>query len=340
MRKLFQTMKKNVEQGKSLVLVTVIDQAGSTPRGRGAHMLVDENGRIYGTIGGGAEENYAIEAAKQVLLVKRCRVEKLKLYPNEEMDLGMICGGEMTLHFQYLPGGNDMICEMAKKAEAYYANGKSCWLALPVSYEVHEEDAFALFSLYGEDFMLGRLLPQAIKEKQPSRPQLVELEGERFFLERIRQPGTVYIFGGGHVAQALVPILASVEFRCVIVEDRPEYCKPELFKGVADTCLIPITELDGKLHIEPADYICIMTREHQNDMICEAFALRTPARYIGVVGSRRKIATVNEKLKKLGFTDQDFQRVITPIGLPIQSETPAEIAISIAAQLILVRAQS
>ena len=85
--------------------------------------------------------------------------------------------------------------------------------------------------------------------------------------------------------------------------------------------------------------ICIMTRGHKDDMVCEAFALRTPAHYIGVIGSKKKTASVNAQLKEQGFTDEDLKRVTTPIGLAIGAKTPAEIAVSITAQLIQVRAQ-
>ena len=147
------------------------------------------------------------------------------------------------------------------------------------------------------------------------------------------------MFGGGHVAQALVPVLAALEFRCVVVEDREEFCRPALFPAAEQTLLVPVDRLEQALDIGPEDYLCIMTRGHKNDTDCEAFALRTPACYIGVMGSRRKIETVSAVLRSQGFTEADLARIHTPIGLPIRAETPAEIAVSIAAELILTRAE-
>ena len=134
-------------------------------------------------------------------------------------------------------------------------------------------------------------------------------------------------------------MLTSVDFRCVILEDRPEFCDPKLFPGAEEVRLIQQEDWCN-LAVDSSDYICIMTRGHKNDTDCQAFALTTPARYIGVIGSRSKIAAVNAKLRERGFTAEDLQRITTPIGLPILAETPAEIAISIAAQLIQVRVKT
>lgn len=163
-------------------------------------------------------------------------------------------------------------------------------------------------------------------------------------MEEIDEPsdaGRVIIFGGGHVSQQLVPLLARCDFDCVVVEDRPEFTKPELFGNRAsDIRLIDMDSVVGPvLGITEDDYICIMTRGHMNDYLVLSRMLKTPACYIGVIGSRHKIASVNAKLKEDGYTDDDIQRITSPIGIDIQSETPAEIAVSIAAQLIEVRAK-
>jgi len=156
---------------------------------------------------------------------------------------------------------------------------------------------------------------------------------------RLLPPGRVYIFGGGHVAQALVPALAAVEFRCVVLEDREDFCRPELFPGVEETRLIQNDDPAAYQNITADDYVAVMTRGHKDDLTVQAQALKTPARYIGVIGSRRKTAAVFAKLREMGYTDADLARITTPIGLDIKAETPAEIAVSIAAQLIMLRAK-
>lgn len=154
-------------------------------------------------------------------------------------------------------------------------------------------------------------------------------------LEASVRPGHVYIFGGGHVAQQLVPILTRCDFSCVVVEDRSDFADPALFEYKAKTVVLPMEELEQFAKtITARDFVCVMTRGHQNDYEVQRAILKTPARYIGVIGSRTKIAGVRERLKGDGFTEEDLARIIAPIGIPIGSQTPAEIAVSVAAQLI------
>ncbi len=272
MRQLFQQLEQTLKEHKNAVLVTVTASSGSVPRGAGAMMLVTDQGRVAGTIGGGAVEHRAEQTALEVLQSGGSREETFLLHPNEVQDLGMICGGDVRVHFRYLSGSDPADLEWAQQERS-------------------------------------RLLPS----------------------ER------VFIFGGGHVAQALVPTLAAVEFRCVVMEDRADFCRPELFPGVEETRQIQNDDPAAYEEISEQDYVCIMTRGHKDDLTVQAQVLQTPARYIGVIGSRRKTAAVFARLREMGYTDGDLARITTPIGLDIKAETPAEIAVSIAAQLIMVR---
>lgn len=161
----------------------------------------------------------------------------------------------------------------------------------------------------------------------------VEREQARLF-----PAGRVYIFGGGHVSQALVPALTAVEFRCVVLEDRAEFCRSELFPGVEEVLLIDNSRVADFVELTKEDWVVIMTRGHKDDLLIQSQVMKAPVRYIGVIGSRQKTAAVTAKLRDMGFPNADFQKVWAPIGLPIRSETPAEIAVSITAQLILERA--
>lgn len=272
---LFQQMHQLLAQGENLVLVSVEASSGSTPRGEGAMMLVSGQGRVAGTIGGGAVEYRSEQIAQEALRAGQSRMESFRLRPNEVQDLGMICGGDVDVSFRYLAGGDESAIAWARQEE-----------------------------------------------------------------ERLLPAGRVYIFGGGHVAQALVPTLAAVDFRCVVLEDREAFCRSELFPGVEETRLIQNDDPAAYAGITADDYIAVMTRGHKDDLTVQAHALKTPARYIGVIGSRRKTAAVFARLREMGYTDADLARITTPIGLDIKAETPAEIAVSIAAQLIMIRAET
>jgi xanthine dehydrogenase accessory factor len=112
-----------------------------------------------------------------------------------------------------------------------------------------------------------------------------------------------------------------------------------LFEGVEATHLIDFSHIKDYVTIGEEDYVCIMTRGHANDCLVQKQVMKTPACYIGVIGSAGKMAGVFAKLKEEGFTEEDFKRITTPIGLDILAETPQEIAVSVTAQLIMKRAQ-
>lgn len=166
-----------------------------------------------------------------------------------------------------------------------------------------------------------------------------ELEHE--YEEQRRKDGRVFVFGGGHVSQQLVPTLARCDFRCIVIEDRPEFTRPELFENKAEE--IRLIDMDNVVdlvpEITPDDFVCVMTRGHKDDYLVQAQMLKSKACYIGVIGSRHKVAGVNARLREDGFTENDLARITTPIGLNIAAETPAEIAVSVAAQMIEVRAR-
>lgn len=334
MRKLFELLGNTLKNGEDAVLVGIVASSGSTPRGAGAYMLVTRAGRIYGTIGGGAVEYRSEQLAAQVLAEKRSRLEFFRLTKNEVLDLGMICGGDVHVYFHYLSADDSALPALTVRVEQLFARGEHSWLISDIT-----PDAPAALSVYGADSGLtGGAVPDAVLRQLGSHDCAVAVDGRTFYCETLVRSGRVYIFGGGHVAQALVPVLSGVGFRCVVLEDREEFCRPELFTGVEETRLIDNERVLEQVEIGESDYVAVMTRGHSCDLTVQAQVLRTPARYIGVIGSRKKTDKVFALLREQGFTDADLARITTPIGLEIGAETPAEIAISIAAQLIAVRA--
>lgn len=334
MRKLFQALGGVLRQGGDAVLVSIVASSGSTPRGAGAHMLVSEDGRICGTIGGGAVEHYSERLAENVRKTRASRLVHFRLTKDEVLDLGMICGGNVDVYFHYISAGSPSMLALTNRVEELFVRGEESWLIAGVT-----PDTVCDLCVYSkEGGLFGAEVPAAVIEKLGSRSGLITVGTQDYYCETLVRAGKVYIFGGGHVAQALVPVLAAVGFRCIVLEDREKFCVPELFPGVEETRLIDNMRVLDYADIRKSDYIVIMTRGHQFDQEIQAQALRTPARYIGVIGSRKKTEKVQENLRASGFTDADFARITTPIGLSIGAETPEEIAVSIAAQLIAVRA--
>lgn len=335
MRNLFRLLHNTLSQNQDAVLVTVVASSGSTPRGAGARMLITKDGRLAGTIGGGAVEYRSEQLAQTVLQQKNSRMEYFQLHKNQVQDLGMICGGDVNVYFQYIPAADSRTLALTERIESLYTQGEQSWLITDIT-----QGQSGGLAVYGKNSGLsGMEVPSQVLSSLGSKPAQLQSGHNLYYCEKLIQAGMVYIFGGGHVAQALVPALSAVDFRCVILEDREDFCRKELFPDAEQTLLIDNSRITDFITVRKDDYIVIMTRGHKDDTIIQAQALRTPAHYIGVIGSARKTAGVFAILRQQGFTDEDFARITTPIGLDIGSETPAEIAVSITAQLIQIRAK-
>ena len=153
------------------------------------------------------------------------------------------------------------------------------------------------------------------------------------YMERIDPARRAVIAGAGHVGHALARILTLLEFHVVIVDPRPEWASAERFPG-ATLVHEPFPEGIATLELTPADAVVLVTPGHQHDRESLRRTLDTPAGYVGMIGSRTKVATVFKALREEGVSDEQIARVHAPIGLAIGAETPAEIAVAIAAEII------
>lgn len=335
MRHLFEEMIRLMGLGEEFVLVTVIAGSGSTPRGAGARMVVRKDGTALGTIGGGAVEYQAGLMAADVMKDKKSFTKGFRLVKGQAADLGMICGGDVVIYFQYVSPENTEFLAVCEEGIRASDRDEDSWIVTDIT----DETAWAM-GICSESMGMQGLPAEGDLEalKQPRAVQ-VSVEGRKYYSEPLVRAGIVYVFGGGHVAQELVPVISHVGFKCVVYDDRPEFASRELFPEAAETIVGDFKAIFDRVTIREQDYVVIMTRGHQCDYDVQRQVLKTPAHYLGVMGSRQKIKTLSGKLMAEGFTREDIDRFYTPIGLPILAETPAEIAISVAGELIQVRAK-
>ncbi|MCF0120891.1 MAG: XdhC family protein [Oscillospiraceae bacterium] len=331
MRKLFKALGEAVRQGDA-VLVSIVAGDGAAPRGAGARMIVGPSGRVTGTIGGGAVEYRSEQIALDVLKSRETATHKFTLQPDDVANLGMVCGGRVEVYFRYIPANDEKILALTDRIEALFAAGEPCWIVMELS--SGETGVFGEKSgAFGVD------VPDEVIAQRTVKPRQIASGDRLYYCEQLLRPGRVFIFGGGHVSQALVPALSRVDFRCIVCEDRPDFTRRELFPDAEEIRLMDMSELSAVAsEINEYDYICIVTRGHKNDLDVQRAMMTTKARYIGVIGSANKQRFVKEKLMEYGFREEDFKNVVSPIGLPIGAVTPEEIAVSVASQLIMVRA--
>jgi xanthine dehydrogenase accessory factor len=156
------------------------------------------------------------------------------------------------------------------------------------------------------------------------------------FVEPILPQPTLYLFGGGHVSMAVAKAASAAGFGVVVIDDRETFANAERFP-MANAVYTSYEGAFEKIRPNAASYLIIVTRGHKEDMRVLGWAVRTPARYVGMIGSKRKVLSVYKALENDGYRPEEFQRVYAPMGLEIGALAPEEIAISIVAELIAVR---
>jgi len=156
------------------------------------------------------------------------------------------------------------------------------------------------------------------------------------FVEPILPHPVACIFGGGHISMALAKLANAAGFGIVVIDDREQFANKERFP-MAQEIFTSYGEAYARIKPNASSYLVIVTRGHRDDMRVLAWAVRTEARYIGMIGSKRKVLSVYQALEKEGFSPEEFKRVYAPMGLEIGALSPEEIAISIAAELVAVR---
>ena len=330
MRRVFEALLVRLEKHEDMMLVTLTGHSGSVPRGTGSMMLLGREGRMEGSIGGGPGEMAMTALGLELLDSKCCGAQTYILQNRPGEESGAVCGGDIDVYFQFIAGGDAAWKSAAQCLLACIAERESGWLALSLR-------GGAPSVLDGQRALLCGALEGgeagALCRHYPVRTQThfaLPLEiGER-----------AVIFGAGHCAQALAPVLASVGFRVTIYDDRPEVAKKAFFPQAERVICAPYDDIAAHLTLEASDYIVVMTSNHSGDLCIQAQVLRTDHAYVGMLGSRSKRAYVYQKLMEAGIPQEMIDRVHTPVGLAIRAVTPAEIAISIAGEMILERAKN
>lgn len=178
-----------------------------------------------------------------------------------------------------------------------------------------------------------------LKMPEGQQAQVFSLPGHtdmQFFGDMVTPKLRALVFGGGHISQPLVEMLTMVGYSVTVADDRPDFANQARFPKADRIYCAPFPNAFAELEITSSSAVIIVTRGHQHDLACLRHALSSPAFYVGMIGSRRKVAVVFDSLKAEGVGESILQKVRAPIGLDLHAQTPAEIALSIAAEIISV----
>ena len=323
MRNLWVKAVRLLERGESFVLATVIRTRGSTPRKAGSRMIVCRNGDIVGSLGGGCVEGDVWSAATEML--KRGNPATRKQYHlNEPVESphGMICGGTM-----------EFLLEPVDRPDEFFPIARAVLAAIEGGAPVSVATGISPGNIGKKS--VRPLDREALRRTPESNPHLDADSGT--FIEFHRPLPSVLFMGGGHIAKATESFAGPLGFRFSVIDDRPLFANRDRFLEADD---ILVREFESAFDDDPvaADTpIVVATRGHRYDDIALEAAIRTPAKYVGLVSSRRKWLLLRRKLLERGLPENRVGEIHAPIGLDLGSRSPEEIALSILGEIVAFR---
>jgi xanthine dehydrogenase accessory factor len=340
MKEVIQGAVDLLKEGQPCVLATVVRTKGSTPQKPGAMLLVRQDGTGEGTLGGGCVEGDIWFAAKEILRLGGGPEFKDYLL-NEDVAArdGLVCGGTMYFYLEplvepsgFLPIGSEIL-------EAY-SGGNPVSLATVVNSPSGAARSGAKLLVRIDGSAAGTLgnseLDTRIEEIARRMADLGSAEsitddaGTEVFIEGFTTPPTLVMVGGGHVGKATADLAHTLGYR-------PEFANSGRFPYAEQVIVVPYDQMSRHLSINVNSFVVVATRGHRFDDMALESALDTRARYIGLLGSRRKTLMIYQRLVRQGTPVERIKEVHSPIGLNIGALTPEEIAVSIMSEIIMVR---
>ncbi|MBM4278656.1 MAG: hypothetical protein FJ130_12370 [Deltaproteobacteria bacterium] len=356
MKDIYTEIVNALEAKEQLALATIINRVGSAPREAGAKYLIKKDGTSIGSIGGGCVEADVWQEARKTMEKGEGKVLHFNLTSEQLAEGGLICGGNIDIFLE--PIREDSL-NLYREVLKIKQQGGAGILSTVISVDgaSPKKGGVKVFikasgektgSLFMGKELEERILGEAERVLRGRKIEILSIGSEKAdypwkkieaLLEPIFSEPTVYIFGAGHISQQLASLVKKVQFKTVVIDDREMFANRERFPDADEVIVTEFEKAFEQLTIDQSSYIVIVTRGHLYDGFILEQAAKTNARYIGMIGSKKKIQTLYQNLMKKGTPKETLDRVYAPIGIDINSETPEEIAVSIVAELIKVRGQ-
>jgi len=315
--------------GRSVALATVVSTWGSAPRRPGAQLVVEAEGSMAGSVSGGCVEGAVVAEAREVMADGGPRLLEFGVTNDEAWAVGLACGGTMEVFVQAVGGaGAGLSDNVVDRLVAARAADRPAVLVTAL------DDGESRLIEPG-DGTADAMAETAMRALRFDQAGLHEIEGRRWLVNPFNPPQRMVIVGAVHIAQALAPLALQAGFGVTVIDPRRAFATRERFP--AGTLLTDWPDEALAAHAPDARTAVItLTHDPKLDDPALAAALRSDAFYIGALGSRRTHGARVDRLREAGFTDVDLERIHGPVGFAIGARGPAEIAVSILAEVISV----
>ena len=341
-------MAELVRARVDFAVATVVRTVGSTPQVVGAKLIVTaaDKTRADGTLGGGCVEADAILAARDVLARGGRSLRAYQLTEDLAWNTGLVCGGTMWILAER---GAEALGDPAMADRLADASSGAAPIAIAtrlrrephnLSFDgrVFVEATGRTWASLGDASVDARAADLSCEQLRHGTARVVPLDDEHdLLIEPVTSRPRLVVAGGGHVAAAIARQARLLDFDVTILEDRPEFSRPERFGEGVSVVAGDVPETVARLDYGWNGFLVIATRGHKLDADCVVAAARTNARYIGLLGSRRKTVLIAERLREEGIAAERIAAIHAPVGLDLGGRTPAEIALSVLAEITAVR---
>jgi len=336
---IFREAASALKTGKNIALVTVISTISSTPGKVGYKMLVSaETGETTGTVGGGLTEAQMIEIAKSMLPEAKNQVFHFDFSGAQENEKG-ICGGSAEFLVETFDKKSLPLFEKLSTAITKGEKGVLISIISPGKspQKIFLKNTNRIDAATGINFSQAVIssIKEMVAKEQPAKK--VSGQGFEVFVETIAGQPPLIIFGAGHLSCHISRYAKSLHFTVTVCDDREQYANKERFPDADYIIVEDFERAFDKIRIDSNSYIVIVTRGHKYDQTILEQALRTNAKYIGMIGSKQKTLTILKRLNEKGIPEETLNRVYSPVGISIGAVTPEEIALSIVSELVKIR---
>jgi xanthine dehydrogenase accessory factor len=335
----FELIDRLRRTGRRAAMATLVRTSGTTPRKEGAKMFVGEDGAIFGSVTiGGCVDARVLEHSSEVLRASASQLLTMQLGDEDAWEIGLSCGGSVDVFIEPL---TDSVIRAYETARQEWEAGRGVALVTALSGDAAGSrtivpaggpTAIAGFPEPSEG--LTAEVSNVLSASGGSRTRTVG--GQEVYIEILRPPSRLLIFGAGAVAIPLVSFGRALGFQTIVIDARARFANRERFPDADEIRVGIASELAGQLALGPGTPVVLVAHDYKIDVPVLKKALASDAPYIGLLGSRRRGGAILQMLRDDGVPEEQLGRVRVPIGLDLGGETAAEIALSIISEVVAV----